>query len=163
MQVRSFFDLLSSLTVVGFATDGVDLALLKINRPGKFPTLKLGDVKSLEVGDSVYAIGTPLGEGNSNTFTSGIVSAFRNNGERIQTNTAIHQGSSGGPLLNDRGQVIGVNTSGLGSKVYCADGEVCGTSVGNVGVNYAIGVNVVQKFLSNVRQGKISAIATMKD
>ena len=46
--------------VVGFATGGVDLALLKINRPGKFPTLALGNVKSLKVGDSVYAIGTPL-------------------------------------------------------------------------------------------------------
>ena len=147
--------------VIGFATGGVDLALLKINRPGKFPTLALGNVKSLKVGDSVYAIGTPLREDNSNTFTSGIVSALRDNGQTVQHNAAINEGNSGGPLLNDRGELIGVNTAGLGGRVLDADGNQVAKSTGNVGINYAIGANVVRQFLADARKGKISAVATI--
>jgi serine protease Do len=136
--------------VVGFATDGVDLALLKINRQGKLPTLQLGNAKSLRVGDSVYAIGTPLGEINQNTFTSGMVSAFREDGQTIQHNAAINSGNSGGPLLNDNGEAIGVNT-----YIITRNG-------GNVGINFAIGANTVRQFLSDARQGKVSPIATIE-
>ncbi len=137
--------------VVGFATGGVDLALLKINKSRKFPTVKLGDMRSTKVGEPVYAIGTPLGENNYNTLTDGIISGIRKNGDRIQTNAAVNPGNSGGPLVNNRGELVGVNTSGL---------SVAG---GNIGINYAVSVNMVRKFLADVAKGKISAVATISD
>jgi serine protease Do len=147
--------------VVGFATGGVDLALLKINRSRKFPTLRLAKSKSIAVGDNVFAIGTPLSEVNQNTFTSGMVSAFRFNGQMIQHNAAINTGNSGGPLLNDKGEVVGVNTGGSYSRVEDAEGNQVARGVGNVGINYAIGVDVLRQFLSDVRRGKISPLATV--
>lgn len=149
--------------VVGFGRDGLDLALLKINRPGKLPTVALGNTKSIRVGDNVYAIGTPLAEENQSTFTAGLVSGLRDNGRIIQTNTAINQGNSGGPLLNDKGEVVGVNSSGMGSRVVCANGEVCAMSTGNVGINYAIGVDLVRAFFQDALVGKISSKSTLRE
>jgi serine protease Do len=143
--------------VVGFGAKGLDLALLKINRPGKLPTVALGKTRSIRVGDSVYAIGTPMSENNQSTFTAGMVSAFREKGRVIQHNAATNQGSSGGPLLNDKGEVIGVNTSGVLSKVICEDGKVCARSTGTVGINYAISVDFIRLFLQDASSGKISS------
>ncbi|MGB9883075.1 MAG: S1C family serine protease [Microgenomates group bacterium] len=100
-----------------------DLAILKINANNLKP-LKLGDSNHLKLGQLVIAIGTPLGE-FTNTVTSGIISGlgrgitagspFEGFVERldnvIQTDAAINPGNSGGPLLNSRGEVIGVNTA----------------------------------------------------
>ncbi len=100
-----------------------DLAILKINANNLKP-LKLGDSNNLKLGQLVIAIGTPLGE-FTNTVTSGIISGlgrgitagspFEGFVERldnvIQTDAAINPGNSGGPLLNSRGEVIGVNTA----------------------------------------------------
>lgn len=136
--------------VVGFATDGLDLALLKINRPGtRFPAVALGQMKSVNVGDNTYAIGTPLDEVFQNTFTAGIISALRDGGKFIQHNVAINPGNSGGPLLNDKGEVIGVNTGGIGGNK------------GVVGLNYAISADLIIQFLLDARQGKISPVATI--
>lgn len=148
--------------VVGYATGGVDLAILKINRNQKFPTVKLGNLSSIKVGDSVYAIGTPLYEFNQNTLTNGMVSGIRDNGDWIQTNAAISPGNSGGPLVNDRGELIGINTIGLGGKVVDGEGNQIGVSTGTIGLNYALGVGVVRKFIADFKQGKISAVATIK-
>ncbi len=148
--------------VVGFGRDGLDLALLKINRRGKLPTVALGTTKSVRVGDNVYAIGTPLAEKNQSTFTSGMVSGLRNNGRVIQTNAAINSGNSGGPLLNDKAEVIGVNSSGMGSRVLCGNGEVCGVATGNVGVNYAISVDLVRSFFREALAGKASSKPTIE-
>jgi serine protease Do len=138
--------------VVGFGKNGLDLALLKINRRGqKFPTVALSATTSVRVGDNTYAIGTPLGEAFQNTFTTGIVSAIRGGGKYIQHSAAITYGSSGGPLLNDRGEVIGVNTGGFGR------------ATGTVGLNYAIGVDLVRQFVIDARQGKSSPVATIGD
>jgi serine protease Do len=147
--------------VVGFATDGVDLAILKINRRQKFPTVKLGNMSSIKVGDSVYAIGTPLYEFNQNTLTNGMVSGIRDNGDWIQTNTAISPGNSGGPLVNDRGELVGVNTKGLVGKVVDGEGKEIGSSSGTIGLNYALSISVVRKFIADFKQGKISAVATI--
>lgn len=136
--------------VVGFGKDGLDLALLKINRRGqKFPTVALSKT-NFRVGDNTYAIGTPLDEAFKNTLTTGIVSAVRDGGKFIQHNAAINPGNSGGPLLNDTGEVIGVNTAGFGRDT------------GNVGLNYAIGVDLVRQFVIEARQGKSSPVATIE-
>ena len=137
--------------LVGFAKNGLDLALLKINRRGqKFPTVAPA-ATSVRVGDNAYAIGTPFEEAFQNTFTTGVVSAIREGGKYIQHNAAINPGNSGGPLLNDSGEVIGVNTFGFGR------------ATGNVGLNYAIGVDLVRQFVIEARQGKSSPVATIGD
>jgi serine protease Do len=149
--------------VVGFATGGVDLALLKINNSRKLPTVKLGNVRSIKVGDSVYAIGTPLAEINQNTLTNGLVSGIREDGSWIQTNAAINHGNSGGPLVNDRGELIGVNTIILRGEVVDSDGKETGNyGDANIGINYAVSVDVVRKFLADATQGKISSVPTIK-
>jgi serine protease Do len=135
--------------LVGFATGGVDLAILKINRHGKLPTVKIAHSKSIKVGDSVYAIGTPLDESIQNSFTSGMVSAVREEGKIIQHNAAINHGNSGGPLLNNNAEVIGVNT-------YMAT-----TTNANIGINFAISGDVVRQFVADALQGKASPVATI--
>ena len=136
--------------LVGFGKDGLDLALLKINRRGqKFPTVALSTTTSVRVGDNAYAIGTPLDEAFQNTFTTGIVSALRDGGEFVQHSAAINKGNSGGPLLNDSGEVIGVNTL------------IFGRATGNVGLSSAIGVDLVRQFVIDARQGKSSPVATI--
>src|SRR5499427_5507912 len=96
------------------ADDQLDLAVLKIDNPGVKP-LKLADSDQVQAGDFVLAIGNPFGF--DETVTDGIVSSKgRPNradvfGELIQTNAAINPGNSGGPLINLRGEVIGINTA----------------------------------------------------
>jgi serine protease Do len=138
--------------LVGFGKNGLDLALLKINRSGKkFPAVTLGRMKSVRVGDNTYAIGTPLDEAFQNTFTTGIVSALRAGGKYIQHNAALNPGNSGGPLLNENGEVIGVNTGGFGRDT------------GTVGLNYAIGADLIDRFILDARQGKSSPVATIEN
>jgi S1-C subfamily serine protease len=94
---------------------GHDIAVLKIDAPNLTPAV-LGDSRGLQVGQLVYAIGNPFGL--SGTMTRGIVSSIRSIetpegayiDEAIQTDAAINPGNSGGPLLNSRGEVIGVNS-----------------------------------------------------
>jgi serine protease Do len=126
-------------TVVG-ADNATDLALLKIAANGLTP-LQLGDSDALRVGDSVIAIGNPLEYERS--VTAGIVSAL---GRKvydaepfesfIQTDAAINRGNSGGPLLNKRGEVIGVNT------VIRSDGR---------GISFAVPSNVVKRVVTQLR------------
>lgn len=95
----------------------LDLALLKIKGGGTFPWLDLNGEDVLKVGDLVMAVGYPFGF--KQTFTSGIISALnvslpvqgRSYEKLIQTDAAVNHGSSGGPLLNLEGEVIGINTA----------------------------------------------------
>lgn len=96
-----------------------DLALIKV-KPGAYPYLRIADPRFVNVGADVVAIGSPGLPGSStilpNTVTKGIVSAFRKSdtfGLLLQTDVNINHGNSGGPLLNLRGDVIGVNTLGF--------------------------------------------------
>jgi serine protease Do len=109
--------------------DGIsDIALLKIEASG-LPVASFGDSNSLSVGDSVVAIGNPLGEEFRSTMTSGIVSAIDRginyNGRTmnlIQTDTAINQGNSGGALFNLYGQVIGITNMKMMSNYSSIEG-----------------------------------------
>lgn len=145
--------------VVGFANDGVDLAVLKINRNQRFHVLSLANSRVPAVGSSVYAIGTPLALENQNTLTTGIVSALRDDGAVIQHNAAIQQGNSGGPLLNDRGEVIGVNYFGKFSRVVDSQGRIIGGTAGSL--NYALSVNLVRRVLADADRGTLSPVSTL--
>ena len=101
--------------LVGYAEEN-DLALLKIDRTG-LSAATFGSSDLLTVGDKVYAIGNPLGLELRGTLTDGIVSAINRDVEvqgvtmtLIQTNAALNSGNSGGPLINEYGQVVGINT-----------------------------------------------------
>ena len=141
-------------TIVG--TDpSSDLAVLKIHASSRALTpLPLGNSDAIRVGDPVVAIGNPFGL--DRTVTAGIVSAIQRaikapNGYTIdhviQTDAAINHGNSGGPLLNGRGEVIGVN-----SQIETGDSGASG----NVGVGFAIPSNTVKNVVAQlVRKGRV--------
>lgn len=136
--------------VIGFGEDGQDLAALKMRSQKNLPTIPLARPGSVQVGQSVYAIGAPFGY--RGTFTNGIVSRIERGGF-IQTNAAINSGNSGGPLLNSQAQVIGVNTEVRPAAVIGPNGQRVGTTSGNIGISFAISVDRVQPFLRAVKQG----------
>lgn len=145
--------------VVGYEPYGMDLAALKIRDRTDLPALKLASPNSVKVGQSVYAIGTPLELANRNTFTSGIVSRFEPEEGLIQHDAPINPGNSGGPLLNSSGEVIGVNTAILTASVTNADNAVIGSSGGNIGIGFAIPVEPVQSFLAALQEGSAPRVA----
>lgn len=128
--------------VVG-SDEKTDIALLKIEAGHPLPTVALGDSDSLEIGEAVLAIGNPFGL--EHTVTSGIVSAKgRHIGAGpydnfIQTDASINPGNSGGPLINARGQVIGVNTA------------IFSRSGGNIGIGFAIPINLVKDIVTPLK------------
>jgi len=111
----------SNVRLVGYDEDK-DLAVIKIDGHS-LPVAEFGDSDAMTVGDTVYAIGNPLGVELRGTLTDGIVSAINRDvtvdGVRmtlIQTNAALNNGNSGGPLINVCGQVVGINTMKMGSS-----------------------------------------------
>src|SRR5215472_14769358 len=123
------------------ADEQVDLAVLKIDEPGVKP-LKLADSDMVQPGDFVLAIGNPLGF--EETVTDGIISSKgRPNrsdafADLLQTNAAINPGNSGGPLINLRGEVIGINT------------VIASRSGGSQGIGFAIPSNTVRTALESL-------------
>ncbi len=116
-----------------------DLALLKIKTDKPMQTVKLGDSEQIKVGQKVLAIGNPFGF--NGTLTQGIISRIDYTKNKIQTDAAINPGSSGGPLLNTNGEVIGINQS-----IYNPD-----NNISNIGIGFAIPVNVVKEFLKSTK------------
>ena len=113
-------------TLVGGEKEN-DIAVLKID-VGNLQTVTLGDSDQLNVGEDVYAIGNPLGVELRGTLTNGIVSAINREVEMqgrtmtmIQTNAALNNGNSGGPLINSYGQVIGINTMKMSNSSLSED------------------------------------------
>ncbi|NNU42188.1 DegQ family serine endoprotease [Ramlibacter montanisoli] len=122
-----------------------DVAVVKIDATG-LPAVRVGDVSKLKVGEWVMAIGSPFGL--ENTVTAGIVSAKgRDTGDYlpfIQTDVAINPGNSGGPLINMRGEVVGIN-----SQIYSRSG-------GFMGISFAIPIDEASRVAEQLRvSGKV--------
>ena len=126
-----------------------DIAVIKINAKGNLPVAPLGNSRRLEVGEWIVAIGNPFGL--EHTVTAGIVSA---KGRRIgagpydnfiQTDASVNPGNSGGPLINLRGEVVGINTA-----IFSRGG-------GNIGIGFAIPINLVKELLPQLKlKGKVT-------
>ena len=133
--------------VVGTPDKRTDVAVIKIEATG-LPAVKIGDVNRLKVGEWVMAIGSPFGLENS--VTAGIVSAKqRDTGDYlpfIQTDVAINPGNSGGPLINMRGEVVGIN-----SQIYSRSG-------GFMGISFAIPIDEAIRVSEQLRSptGRVS-------
>ena len=111
----------------------IDIAILKVKGLSLTP-LKMADARTIKEGDNAYAIGTP--EGLANTLTTGTVSSklrVHNGVNYVQSDVGITHGSSGGPLLNEYGEVIGMNTFGLATSES---------------IRFAIRVDVIEKYIS---------------
>lgn len=123
-----------------------DIAVLKISADAPLPFVKLGDSETLRVGDWVVAIGNPLGQ--SGTVTAGIVSALHrvtgsggSNDRFIQTDAAINQGNSGGPLFDMSGQVVGINS------------QILSNSGGNIGIGLSIPATEAWPIIEQLMRG----------
>lgn len=134
-------------TLVG-SDERTDIALLKVNG-ASFPELKIGDSNQLKVGEPVLAIGSPFGFDYS--ASAGIVSAKSRNmsGETsvpfIQTDAALNPGNSGGPLFNQRGEVVGVN-----SRIFSGTG-------GYMGLSFSIPIDVAMDVVQQLKiNGKVT-------
>ena len=118
--------------------DQLDVALIKVTPDSPLPTVRFGDSDTVRVADHVLAIGNPLGLGGS--VTQGIVSALNRDirdtpfDDYIQTDAAINHGNSGGPLFNERGEVIGMNTAIFSPEA----------TSGSIGLGFAIPSNDVK-------------------
>ena len=139
------------------AAPPLDVALLKVDAPKeRLVPLVLGDSDTIRVGQKAIAMGNPFGL--EFTVTQGIVSAIRENpgaiGDEsglvpqvIQTDAAINPGNSGGPLLNSRGEVIGINTA-----IFTPTGQFGAAQF--AGVGFALPINLVKQCLPEMRAGK---------
>jgi len=133
-----------------------DSALIELtDKPShELPVIKFGDSNQMQAGDWVMAIGNPFGF--SHTVSVGVVSGIGRNfvvnesrtrsARVIQTDAAINPGNSGGPLLNVRGEVIGINTAIYADQLR----------QGNIGIGFAMPINLVRDILPQLRTGKIT-------
>ena len=126
-----------------------DLALIKINAKRPLPTIELGDSEKVKVGQKVLAIGNPFGF--NGTLTTGIVSRIDYTKNKIQTDAAINPGNSGGPIINIKGEVIGISQS-----IYNPD-----NNISNIGIGFAVPINEAKNFIklamSNAKLSKTSS------
>jgi serine protease Do len=131
-----------------------DSALLEVVKKPRveMSVARLGDSGIIEPGDWVMAIGNPFGY--AHTVTVGVISAKERpfpvtqgrQQQVLQTDAAINPGNSGGPLLNLRGEVVGINTAILGSRM----------TAGNLGIGFAVPINAVREVLPQLREGKVT-------
>jgi len=138
-----------------------DIALLKITSDVDLPAVEFGSSDTLRVGDEVVAVGNPFGLGG--TVTSGIISALSRNinagpyDDFIQTDAAINRGNSGGPLFNNEGDVIGVNTA------------IISPGGGSVGIGFAVPSDLVQTIVADladdgqIQRGWLGVITDLRD
>ena len=132
-----------SAKVIGFDPT-VDIAVLKIDDKGPFQALRFGDSSKVEVGNAVFAIGSPFGLGTS--VTDGKISAKKrpfsdSQVDLLQTSAAINPGNSGGPLVNIRGEIVGIN-----SRIYSSDKQ----NPGFQGIGFAVPSNAALKTMKDI-------------
>lgn len=140
ITIRQGYNFIDKCIIIG-SDISKDILLIKSVGNNIFPAIKLGDSDNLRVGQRVYAIGTPLGEENS--MSEGIVSGIRDKGKYIQITASISPGSSGGAVVNQYGELIGISTMTL------LEGQ---------NINYAIPVNDILK-VSIKEQDKLTITA----
>ncbi len=128
--------------------DNSDFVIIKINPHCTLQTIKLGDSSRVRVGQRVLALGNPFGF--NRTLTTGIISRVDKKRNKLQTDAAINPGSSGGPLLNLNGEVIGINQS-----IYNPD-----NNKSNIGIGFAIPVNSAKEF---IKKAKVSKAVDFRD
>lgn len=130
-----------------WANSDIDLAVIKINEYG-LDTIDLGDSDNIRIGETVYAIGNPIGLDFQRTVTKGIISAQDRTvkleeektvymEDLIQTDATINPGNSGGPLINKKGEVIGINSV----KITSAEG-----------IGFAIPINIIKPIIEKLKQ-----------
>lgn len=112
-----------------------DLALIKITPSKPLPVIAFGDSEKVKVGQKVLAIGNPFGF--NHTLTTGIVSRIDYAKKKIQTDAAINPGNSGGPIINIKGEVIGISQS-----IYNPD-----NNISNIGIGFAVPINEAKSFI----------------
>ncbi|MDU2490223.1 MAG: trypsin-like peptidase domain-containing protein [Clostridium celatum] len=158
-------------SVVNYDSDQ-DVAMIKINEDIEVPgVVELGDSDALQPGEEVLAIGNPLSKELSSTLTKGIVSALNRSIETqtgvstnlIQTDTAINSGNSGGPLINTKGEVIGINTlkasdgaEGIGFAIPINDIKVKIDSLSKPILNLGVSIRVIDESMAkqlNMEEG----------
>ena len=147
ITVRTSTDRVYKARVIG-RDPRTDLALIKVDSQETFPVAPLGDSSRIQIGEWVVAIGNPFGL--SHTVTAGIVSAVGRSdlhpegrqmyASFIQTDASINPGNSGGPLVNTRGEVIGINTA---------------TNRSGQGISFAIPSNMAKKLIPMLAKGKV--------
>ncbi|WP_218079286.1 S1C family serine protease [Anthocerotibacter panamensis] len=115
-----------------------DLALVRLSTRDRLPTVPLAGADGIQVGQRVYAIGSPFGL--SGTLTTGILSRVARDGD-LQTDAALNPGNSGGPLLNSQGELIGVN-----KEILSPGGQ------GNIGIGFATSALAVRDFIARNRR-----------
>jgi Do/DeqQ family serine protease len=134
----------NDLEVIGRDPE-TEVAVIRVRKGGDLPDIKPGSVDGLSVGDWVIAIGNPFGL--FGTVTAGVVSAKGRSAvslsrnmyaDFIQTDAAINQGNSGGPLINSRGEVVGVNT-----MIFSKTG-------GNIGIGFAVPIDIAMDVLESL-------------
>jgi S1-C subfamily serine protease len=113
-----------------------------LNTTDRFPTVRLSNAENIQVGQRVFAIGSPFGL--SGTLTTGILSRIGRNGD-LQTDAALNPGNSGGPLLNSRSELIGVNKA------------ILSTGGGNIGIGFATSAVVAKDFIQQNRNRSTSS------
>ena len=120
-----------------------DLAVIRLEGvTTNLPTVQIASSSSIQVGQRAFAIGNPFGR-FAGTLTTGIISRIDSDRKLLQTDAALNPGNSGGPLLNSRGELVGVNTA-----IFTANST-------NSGIGLAIEADTVKQFLAAVSQGRI--------
>lgn len=144
------------VTIVGLDR-ATDVALIKIEADRSFPTVALGNDRSVHVGDWVLAVGSP--NGLAGTVTAGIVSAVRRDGfkgarvftDYLQIDAAVNHGNSGGPTFDMDGRVIGMNALGSYRTTHCS-GKLCER---NDGIGFSIPVSTIRMVVEDLKSGPV--------
>ncbi len=137
--------------VIAILKNNNDLALIKINSKTPLVPARFGDSQSAKVGQKVLTIGNPFGF--NGTLTTGIVSRIDYPRNKIQTDAAINPGCSGGPLINMKGEIIGINQS-----IYNPD-----NNRSNIGIGFAVPINDAKEFIATTLKKYSPRVAQIEE